>query len=84
MIMRNNTRRRDFLKKATLSLALSVGMVAGLVAGTTAFADEIGEPEKEELKFGFIKLTDMAPLAIAYEKGYFEDEGLYVQARSPS
>ena len=39
---------------------------------------EIGEPEKEELKFGFIKLTDMAPLAVAYEKGYFEDEGLYV------
>ncbi len=39
---------------------------------------EIGEPEKEDLKFGFIKLTDMAPLAIAYEKGYFEDEGLYV------
>ncbi len=37
-----------------------------------------GKPEKEELKFGFIKLTDMAPLAIAYEKGYFEDEGLYV------
>jgi nitrate/nitrite transport system substrate-binding protein len=36
------------------------------------------EPEKEELKFGFIKLTDMAPLAIAYEKGFFEDEGLYV------
>ncbi len=38
----------------------------------------LGAPEKEELKFGFIKLTDMAPLAIAYEKGYFEDEGLYV------
>ena len=36
------------------------------------------EPEKEELKLGFIKLTDMAPLAIAYEKGYFEDEGLFV------
>lgn len=34
--------------------------------------------EKDELKFGFIKLTDMAPLAIAYEKGYFEDEGLFV------
>ena len=39
---------------------------------------EVGYAEKEELKFGFIKLTDMAPLAIAYEKGYFEDEGLYV------
>ena len=39
---------------------------------------DVGKPEKEDLKFGFIKLTDMAPLAIAYEKGYFEDEGLYV------
>ena len=38
----------------------------------------LGWPEKEELKFGFIKLTDMAPIAIAYEKGFFEDEGLYV------
>jgi nitrate/nitrite transport system substrate-binding protein len=34
--------------------------------------------EKEQIKLGFIKLTDMAPLAIAYEKGYFEEEGLYV------
>ncbi|MGE0415695.1 MAG: CmpA/NrtA family ABC transporter substrate-binding protein [Acetobacteraceae bacterium] len=34
--------------------------------------------EKEELKFGFIKLTDMVPLAIAKELGYFEDEGLFV------
>lgn len=39
---------------------------------------EIGEPEKDELTFGFIKLTDMAPIAVAYELGYFEDEGLYV------
>ena len=34
--------------------------------------------EKDELKFGFIKLTDMVPLAIAKEKGFFEDEGLFV------
>ncbi len=34
--------------------------------------------EKDELTLGFIKLTDMAPLAIAAEKGFFEDEGLYV------
>jgi nitrate/nitrite transport system substrate-binding protein len=34
--------------------------------------------EKEQIKIGFIKLTDMVPLAIAYEKGFFEDEGLYV------
>lgn len=54
--------------------------LAGFVLCSTlsvAQAD-IGWPEKEALTFGFIKLTDMAPLAIAYEKGYFEDEGLYV------
>ncbi|MGR3745014.1 MAG: CmpA/NrtA family ABC transporter substrate-binding protein, partial [Pseudooceanicola nanhaiensis] len=34
--------------------------------------------EKDELTFGFIKLTDMAPLAVAYEQGYFLDEGLFV------
>ncbi len=45
--------------------------------GLTAAAQEL-DLEKDELKFGFIKLTDMAPLAIAYEKGFFEDEGLYV------
>ncbi len=32
------------------------------------------EIEKPSLKFGFIKLTDMAPLAIAKEQGYFEDD----------
>jgi nitrate/nitrite transport system substrate-binding protein len=34
--------------------------------------------EKAEVKLGFIKLTDMVPLAIAREKGFFEDEGLFV------
>ncbi|MCV6606175.1 MAG: ABC transporter substrate-binding protein [Porticoccaceae bacterium] len=56
---------------ATLGCGLTL-LVAGICHG------EVGEPEKDELKFGFIKLTDMAPLAIAYEKGYFEDEGLFV------
>jgi nitrate/nitrite transport system substrate-binding protein len=35
--------------------------------------------EKTELKFGFIKLTDCAPLVIAKEKGFFRDEGLSVE-----
>ncbi|MGB7289464.1 MAG: CmpA/NrtA family ABC transporter substrate-binding protein, partial [Candidatus Macondimonas sp.] len=50
---------------------------ASLVTSPSASA-AVGALEKEELKLGFIKLTDMAPLAVAYEKGYFEDEGLYV------
>ncbi len=56
-----------------------------VTAATLTFASTAGAVEnleKEDLKFGFIKLTDMAPLAIAYEKGYFEDEGLYVQVQA--
>lgn len=66
-----NSLRRSLLKTALL---LSTGLAS--LAATTASASDW--PEKEELKFGFIKLTDMAPLAVAYEKGFFEDEGLYV------
>lgn len=70
------TPRRSFLRHAILGIALSIS--SGLFITGTAHA-ELGEAEKEELTFGFIKLTDMAPLAIAYEKGFFEDEGLYVK-----
>jgi nitrate/nitrite transport system substrate-binding protein len=41
-------------------------------------ADQL-DVEKDELKFGFIKLTDCAPIVIAKEKGFFEDEGLQVE-----
>jgi nitrate/nitrite transport system substrate-binding protein len=55
-------------------------------AGAVAAHGLLGAPakaqalkvEKDQLKFGFIKLTDMVPLAIAKEKGFFEDEGLFV------
>jgi nitrate/nitrite transport system substrate-binding protein len=57
------------------AFVLGLGLVAAMVAPARA---EMLDVEKDELKFGFIKLTDMAPLAIAYEKGYFEDEGLFV------
>jgi nitrate/nitrite transport system substrate-binding protein len=66
--------RRTIVK--TLAAA-SIAISAGLLPFGSAVAAP-GELEKEELKFGFIKLTDMAPLAIAYEKGFFEDEGLFV------
>jgi nitrate/nitrite transport system substrate-binding protein len=56
---------------------LIAGVFAAFVFASAASAAGKG-PEKEQLRLGFIKLTDMAPLAIAYEKGYFEDEGLYV------
>ncbi|HQQ62369.1 MAG TPA: CmpA/NrtA family ABC transporter substrate-binding protein [Pseudomonadales bacterium] len=61
------------LKRAALSAAL---LASALLGQSPANATDM--PEKWELKFGFIKLTDMVPLAVAYEKGYFEDEGLTV------
>ena len=63
-----------------LTLAIK-RIVKGAALGVSIFsAGALAvEPEKDELKFGFIKLTDMAPLAIAAEKGFFEDEGLFVE-----
>ena len=61
------------------SLCVLALAAAGLVSASALQAEtEMLDVEKDELTFGFIKLTDMAPLAVAYELGYFEDEGLYV------
>lgn len=51
---------RSLMIKTALTVALSS------VLAWPALAEL--EVEKDELKLGFIKLTDMAPLAIAYEK----------------
>lgn len=79
-------------------LALAVVALAGLTqCGDTRETSSVETPEIEEnsktipldiekpqLTFGFIKLTDMAPLAIAKELGYFEDEGLFVTIEAQS
>lgn len=74
---KSNYGRRGFLKSGLVAVvgAIALNSVAMLTPLSIVNA---GALEKEELKFGFIKLTDMAPLAVAYEKGFFEDEGLYV------
>ncbi|MBB04936.1 MAG: nitrate ABC transporter substrate-binding protein [Pseudooceanicola sp.] len=59
------------MKKLLIALAASTTLAGPVVA-------EMLELEKEQLTFGFIKLTDMAPLAVAYEQGFFDDEGLFV------
>ena len=67
---------RSFNRRQFTLQALALAGVSG--AGLPALAQKAGRPEKEALKFGFIKLTDCAPLVIAYEKHFFEDEGLFV------
>ena len=53
------------MKKLIFALAATTAMTAPAMA-------EMLDLEKDELTFGFIKLTDMAPLAVAYEQGYFD------------
>jgi nitrate/nitrite transport system substrate-binding protein len=53
-------------------------LLASTALCATPAMSQVLDLEKDELTFGFIKLTDMAPLAVAYEQGYFEDEGLFV------
>ena len=60
--------RGDWKRSGAL-LLLALGAAAGASAAT---------PEKDELKLGFIKLTDCAPLVLAKELGFFEQEDLYV------
>lgn len=57
---------------------ISFAITTALSFSTSVLA-ATGAPEKTNLKFGFIKLTDMVPLAVAYENGYFDDEGLSVE-----
>lgn len=71
--------RRDFLKMS--AMGLGVGAFGGLVPGwmqSAAFAAPGGSVEKSKLTFGFIPLTDCAPIVIAAEKGYFKKHGLDV------
>ena len=69
-----------------MSTPTAIGRLRRLLAAVVLLAAVLGpahrpaaaEPEKPDLKFGFIKLTDCVPIVIAKEKGFFEDEGLYV------
>ncbi len=77
VVLKGRKTFQDFLKKfAAVTLAFS-----SCFNISQALA-ETGPAEKTDLKFGFIKLTDMADLAVAYENGYFDDEGLNVEVEA--
>ncbi len=70
--------RRQLLAGFAAVGALALSGCGGDADKTKAAPGAGGAVEKPNLKLGFIKLTDMAPLAIAREKGFFRDEGLNV------
>ncbi|MGA7489143.1 MAG: CmpA/NrtA family ABC transporter substrate-binding protein [Xanthobacteraceae bacterium] len=76
------TKRRGVSRRAFLKATAGTAGLAGALPAERLLAPGIARAalklEKEDLKFGFIKLTDMAPIAIAKELNFFEDEGLYV------
>lgn len=82
----NAVRKIGFDRRGMVAGLLLGAALAGCNGGASAppAADEVGKIarnkgiEKSNLKLGFIKLTDMAALAVAKEKGFFAEEGLNV------
>lgn len=72
--------KRGFIAALLLGAALA-GCSKGSAPADTGEIAKVAAAkgiEHSNLKLGFIKLTDMAPLAIAKEKGFFAEEGLSV------
>ena len=71
---KNVSMLKQIKKKITVGVtaAIALSFALGAPLASAQSDEKVGWPEKEELKFGFIKLTDMAPLAIAYEKGFLK------------
>ncbi len=70
--------RRDFLK--TAAAGAGVAAFAGLVPGmrSSVWAAGSDKPEKEEVKIGFIPLTDCASVVIASEMGFDKKYGIKI------
>ncbi len=70
--------RRNFLK-AGLAGGIATAGILGMVPGgarSVAYAGEKTGPEKPNVSFGIIPLTDCAVIVVAHEKGYFKKYGL--------
>ena len=65
------------LRRGSVLIALLAALVSAVIAIERASAEFL-VPEKDEVTLGFIKLTDCAPLVIAKELHFFEEEGLFV------
>ena len=75
-VLKISTKKAVKLTNLVPCLLLILIVFANIRSTVTA---ELLDVEKDELIFGFIKLTDCAPLVIAKEKLFFEDEGLEVR-----
>ncbi|MBL0231444.1 MAG: ABC transporter substrate-binding protein [Moraxellaceae bacterium] len=70
--------RRDFLKQSMM--AAGAGLIGGgaMSLSTSAWAAGSDKPEKEEVKVGFIPLTDCAPIVVASVLGFDKKYGIKI------
>ncbi len=70
--------RRDFLKTGITGGIAAAGILSMIPTGlrSAAYASETTGPEKPNVSFGIIPLTDCAVIVVAHEKGYFKKYGL--------
>ena len=65
--------RRQFLKASGMA-----ALLANLPAGWAGRVFAADAPETPQLRIGIIALTDCSSIVVAYEKGFFKEQGLEV------
>ena len=67
--------RRTFLNRGTKALTAGA-ILSGLPQGWFGSVYASDAPERADMKFGMIALTDCSPIVIAHEKGLFKKYGI--------
>lgn len=70
--------RREFIKKSMVTAAVST---AGLTGASLLAAPQVKTVKNDEVRIGYLPITDATPLLMAHANGYFKEEGL--KARQP-
>ncbi|MBC7992761.1 MAG: ABC transporter substrate-binding protein, partial [Rhizobacter sp.] len=75
-----STRKPNLMSRRTLIKAAAAGSAAGLVPGlnTAVYAAGSDKPEKEEVRIGFIPLTDCASVVMASVLGFDKKYGVKI------
>src|SRR5688500_14767373 len=72
---RGRTSRRNFLRSSG-KLFTTGAILSGLPRGWVGSVYASDAPERTDMKFGMIALTDCSPIVIAHEKGLFKKYGI--------
>ncbi len=68
-------RETTLTRRQSLDL-LAAGGLAALMTGMPSLAQAQSAAEDETVRIGYLPITDATALLLAYDKGYFEEEGL--------